>query len=374
MLRSARVRTLLFLTLVATAAGTGWVRRPGAGGLTADAVSAISGRLEAERQLQRIPGLTVAVATPTVRWSQGFGLADLERRVPAGPETVYRLASLSKPITATAVLQLAERGQLDLDAPIQSSVPGYPAKAWDLTARHLLGHQGGIRWYRGDESVSTRHYTRLADTIDVFRDDPLLFEPGTRYLYSSYGYNLLGVAVETASGRSFLDYLRDEIFEPAGMTATGVDDATATIPHRARLYRRTTVDGPIVPAVPIDTSNRIPGGGLCGTASDVAAFGLAVQQAMIVRPESREAMFRGGRLQGRRPTGYGLGWHTGRKFRARDREVWHKGNQAGTSAVLYLRPDRGLSIALLTNVEGAELLDLARQIADLVDRPIETSW
>ena len=143
-------------------------------------------------------------------------MADVENNVPAGAGTVYRLASISKPITATAVMQLVERGRVDLDAPVWKYVPAFPVKPWPVTVRQLLCHQSGVRHYRGDEISSTRHYVDLTEPLKIFKDDPLLFEPGTRTSYTTYGYNLLGAVVEAASGMKFADYLEANIFRPAG--------------------------------------------------------------------------------------------------------------------------------------------------------------
>ena len=120
---------------------------------------------------------------------------------------MYRLASVTKPITATAVLQLVEAGKVDLDAPIQRYVPAFPEKQWPVTVRHLLSHQSGIRNWTDEEFHNTRHFASIAESLAVFKDDPLLFEPGTRTQYTSLGYNLMGAVVEGVSGKPFLDYL-----------------------------------------------------------------------------------------------------------------------------------------------------------------------
>ena len=130
---------------------------------------------------------------------------------------MYRLGSIAKTVTATAVLQLAEKGKLDLDAPVQRYVPSFPVKPWPLTCRQLLAHLGGVRWYEGGEMESTQHYRSVTDALAMFKDDPLAFEPGTAFLYTSYGYNLLGAAVEGASGASYVEYVRRNVFAPAGM-------------------------------------------------------------------------------------------------------------------------------------------------------------
>lgn len=316
-----------------------------------------------------IPGLSAAVAaTGGVRLSAGYGMADVENAVPAAAATVYRLASVSKPITATAVMQLAARGKLDLDAPIQRYVPAYADKQWPVTCRQLLCHQGGVRQWTDEEFHSTRHYATLAESLDFFKNDPLVFEPGTRTLYTSLGYNLLGVAVENASGQGYVDYLRENVFTPAGMETAGIDDVFALIPHRAQGYQKTP-GGELFNSSLSDTSNRVPGGGLAATAEDVARFALALHSGALLTKEAREQMFARQRTRDGKLTGYGLGWAVGAERRRR-REVYHIGGQPRVSTVLYVLPDSGVAVVLLANLEGVggSLLDLARQVAETVMR------
>lgn len=333
-------------------------------GLPPGAVEEIGRVIRAEVERQKIPGLSAAAAVGEARWEDGFGTADVENAVPATAETVYRTASVAKPITAVAVMQLVERGKIDLDAPIQTYVPSFPEKKWPLTARHLLSHTGGVRWYRGDEINSTKHYARGVDALAIFRDDTLEFEPGTRYHYSTYGYNLLGAAIEGASQMSFMDYVNENIFEPAGMSSTRDDDPRAIIPHRAAGYRRSR-SGELRNSALSDTSNKVPGGGLCSTAGDLVAFARAFQDGKLVRPETVAQMTTMQRIRDREPIGYGLGWNLGRHDgRA---EVSHGGRQPRVTTMLYTRPDRKLAVALMCNLEGAELLTLARKVADLAE-------
>lgn len=321
--------------------------------------------VEAVMRTNSIPGLSVAVVRRGVPvWSAGYGMADLENFVPARPITVYRLASVSKPITAVAVMQLSERGALDLDASIQRYVPEYPEKPWPLTARQLLCHQGGIRNWTEEEFVSTRHYGTIAESISLFRDDPLVHEPGTHTTYSSFGYSLLGRAIETASGQRYFDYLRANVFEPADMEWTRIDDVQTIIPNRARGYRLTG-GGNILNSPLSDTSNRIPGGGLVGTVEDVARFAAALMGGALVKPDTLKVMWTPQKTRNRRATGFGLGFVIAR--RGGQREIYHTGGQSRVSTLLYMRPDRRLAVVLLTNLEGVggALLDLARQIADI---------
>src|SRR5512143_4225477 len=145
-------------------------------GLPADKLEKVERAITAEMSRLGIPGLSIAVAVDhKLQWSNGYGLADVENYVPAKAMTAYRLGSISKPITATAVMQLAERGKLDLDAPIQKYWPALPEKQWPVTARLLLGHLSGVRHYKSDaEFASTRHYSSIVEGMEMFKNDPLL--------------------------------------------------------------------------------------------------------------------------------------------------------------------------------------------------------
>ncbi len=174
--------------------------------------SAVESFLKQEMTKQGIPGLSVAmVARNKLVWSGGFGFADLEHNVAATSSTLYRIASASKPITSTAAMQLYEKGKLDLDAPVQEYVPGFPRKPWPITSRQLLQHLAGIRHYGPEEEVNTRHFGNVTASLEIFGNDPLLHEPGTNFRYTSYGFVLLGAVIEGASGMSYADYVRANI-------------------------------------------------------------------------------------------------------------------------------------------------------------------
>jgi len=332
-------------------------------------VQAIETAIDVAMRRHGIPGLSAAVTSAgALRLSAGYGMADVENSVAASPATVYRLASVSKPITAVAVLQLVEKGKLDLDAPLQRYVPGFPEKPWPVTCRHLLCHQSGVRQWTDEEFRSTRHYWSLAESVDFFKDDPLAFEPGTRTLYTSLGYSLLGAAIESASGQAYADYLRESVFVPAGMETARLDDVFALIPHRAHGYQKGP-GGELVNSALSDTSNRMAGGGIVATAEDVARFALALHAGALVTRDSREQMFTRQKGRDGRLTGYGLGW-TVDGGRGR-REVYHVGGQPRVSTVLYMRPDQDVAVVLLANLEGVSgpLLELARQAAEIALRP-----
>src|ERR1044072_756497 len=237
--------------------------------LPAEKVKQIEALVAAEMAKQKIPGLTVAVASDRqVRWSAGFGMQDLENKVAARPVTVYRLGSISKPITAVAVMQLFERGRLDLDAPVQKYCPAFPEKTWPVTIRQVLGHLSGIRHYKSDEEFnSTRFYASVTEGLNMFKDDPLLSEPGTKYNYTTHGYSVLGCVVEGASGQKFADFVAENVFKPAAMERIRVDSVADIIPNRAQGYRITD-KGVLMNSPLADNSYKVPGGGFVSTAED----------------------------------------------------------------------------------------------------------
>jgi serine beta-lactamase-like protein LACTB len=160
-----------------------------------------------------VPGISVAVVQDgELVWSQGFGMADLENSVPATSFTLFRLGSISKPITATAILQLSERGKLVLDAEVQKYCPAFPKKEWPITTRELLGHLGGIRHYNPDgkgdiPDDSAKHFASMEESLQIFAGDALVAKPGTKFHYSTYGYTILGCVLEGAASEKYVDYV-----------------------------------------------------------------------------------------------------------------------------------------------------------------------
>jgi CubicO group peptidase (beta-lactamase class C family) len=213
----------------------------------------------------------------------------------------------------------------------------------------------------------TRRYTALEEGLELFKDDPLEHEPGTKYLYSTYGYNLLGCVIEGVTERPFFEVLKESVLIPAGMTRTQPDDVQALIPNRARGYFR-DARGALLNAALADMSYKVPGGGLTGTAPDVARFGLALTSGVLLQADSVDRMLTPVAVY-EDSEGYGLGLSVGE--RSGRPEAWHTGGQEGASSVLYFRPSGGPVVAVLANQQGIEeaLLDLARRVADLVAAP-----
>lgn len=321
-----------------------------------------------------IPGLSAAIVQgDQVVWTQGFGLADAEQLTPARPETVFRIASISKPITAVAVMQLVERGLVALEDPIQKFVPSFPRKPQgEIRIRHLLTHTSGIRHYRGSEFSLAESFPTLDRAIGVFRQDPLEFAPGERYLYSTYGYNLLQGVVESVTGQTFNDYLRAAIFTPAGMSATYLERPQELVRHRARQYVRGPSPLSWLNAPYVDLSVKWAGGGLIASAGDIARFDIALNHGKLLRADTLEKMYTSGRLNDGSATGYGLGWMV--RQQGNRQFIAHSGGAMGGTTYFIREPKTRLAAVVLTNLDNvARLGDLAEQLMTLAPRPLPVS-
>src|SRR5882724_3214079 len=312
-----------------------------------------------------VPGISAAVVLQgELAWSAGYGMADLENYVPATSATLFRLGSISKPLTATAALQLVDRGKLDLDAPVQKYCSAFPQKDSPITTRELLGHLGGIRHYNKDgkgdiPEDSARHFATMQESLQVFANDPLVAKPGTKFNYSTYGYTLLGCVLEGAASQKYVDFLRENIFKPAGMAQTQADDFFAVIPRRTRWYHKDK-SGIVHNAGVLDSSYKIPGGGLISSAADMALFESAMLANKFVKRPTRDLMWTTQKTSDGKSTGYALGWGVSEKFGIHI--LAHTGGQQGTSTALALVPERRAGVVVLANMDNVDSGSLADQI------------
>ena len=320
--------------------------------------------LEALMDSEQIPGLTAAVLVDgQIIWSEGFGWADVENRIPVTPLTKMRIGSVSKSMTSAALGVLIEEGRLDLDAPVQQYVPSFPEKRYPITTRQAAGHIAGIRHYRGDEFLNSKHYDSVEAGLAIFADDSLQFEPGTDYAYSSYGWNLVSAVVEGASSERFLPFMRRHVFRPLGLRHTVADHTDSLITYRTRFYSITD-DGTLINAPYVDNSYKWAGGGFLATAEDVARFGHAMMGDGFLDPSTRETLFTSLRTRDGERTGYGLGWSVGTDDAGR-RTIGHSGGSVGGTTQLITYPEHGVVVALIANRGGVDYRDVHRHIAAL---------
>jgi CubicO group peptidase (beta-lactamase class C family) len=346
-----------------------------------------------------LPGLAVAVSKGDQVWSAGVGSADLEQNVPVDSSSLFRTASISKWMTATAAMRLAEGGKLDVDAPIQQYCPQYPQKQWPISARELMTQLSGIRHYHGangeprdtaaqrdaldalvkrEQSTQFTRYTEVVPTLDAFKDDPLLYQPGTHFLYSSLGYRVLGCVLEGAAKSPYRTLMRDLIFTPARMSTITEDDAQIITPHRVAGYAW-DASKHLIRAPFRDVSENLPGGGHLATPEDLVRFASAFNSGKLIQLKTRDRMLQRPKLIDGSDVPeappyfgmgnglyYGMGMFVG-KSASGERLLMHTGRDPGSSTELLLAPGSGIAVAVMSNVsqwDGTD--DLAKKILEIV--------
>lgn len=303
-----------------------------------------------QMKFDKTPGLTIGFIKDNFVWVKGYGFADLENKVPAKPESAYRLASVTKSMTAVAIMQLAEKKKIDLDAAVQTYVPYFPKKQWPVTVRQVLGHIGGISHYKNaEQELHIKEHKSTREAIAIFQDFDLVAEPGTRYSYSSYGYNLLGAIIESASGMSYGEYMRQNVWGPAGMTDTRMDDPQEVIPNRVRGYH--LVNGEVKNSEFVDISSRFAAGGTRSTVPDLLKFARSIIDGRLLSNDSMITATTSMSTRDGRLTNYAMGWDT-TPFNGRY-IITHSGGQQETTTLLYVLPSRKLALAIGMNYENS---------------------
>jgi CubicO group peptidase (beta-lactamase class C family) len=331
---------------------------------------ALTARLDsaAAAALASWPGVGLSVAV--VRGGdtlllKGYGRADLENDVPATPETVYRIGSITKQFTAAAIMQLVEQGKIALDDTIQRFLPDYHTQGHHVTVRELLTHTSGIKSYTslGPVWARTMRLDLSHDSlVALFQDVPFDFEPGTKFLYDNSGFYLLGMIVERVSGESYADYLEHHLFTPLGLHATRYCDERPLILHRARGYERDSTG--FVNASPLSMTQPFSAGALCSTVGDLLAWTRALDAHRPVSAASYTAMTSPATLADGSHTSYGFGLGIGAL--GDHRKVSHGGGINGFLTELDDYPEDSVTIVVLTNSESTRPSRLAEDLARLV--------
>jgi len=340
-----------------------------AAGLSQPQTDRIETLIHEAMAVHHAPGATFSVGRDNaVSWTKGFGLADVENGVAATPDTEYRSASIGKPMTATAIMELRDQGRLDIDVPIQKYCPRFPQKPWPITARDLLSHTSGIRApNETDELHNVRHFDHVSDALDIFDRDPLTMRPGTDMLYTTWGYVTLGCVLEGATGEEYRALMKRMIFDPAGMTHTRDDDPRAIIPKRARGY--IVENGALTNSAWADMSSKLPAGGWVTTAPDLVRFMNAWMSGTFVSAKTQAEMLTPYVLPRHNGTvdGYGMGWFLDDYHGMR--AGMHGGGTPEVSGIVFFVPEKKLAVAGLFNLEnipGKARIELAEAIADVI--------
>ena len=342
-------------------------------GDAAAAMAYLGDFIEHERKTSRTVGLSVSVADGSgVLWSEGFGFADEENGAPVTPATLFDLASVSKVFTATAVMQMAEDGTIDLDSPVSDYLPEFrPASRFGdtrpITVRNLLTHHSGIQpdWIKGmlyEEPVQSPDL-RFTHTAELLRDVDVCWPPEYAWAYSNLEYSLLGAIIDRCSGESFYRYMEDEV-----LSAVGMEDSTFNL--RPETYGAMSKGYAGGKPVPLLAEREVPAGGLASSAGELGLFMasyLNPADTRLLSSAARDRMYvrQNGRVARDLDFAQGIGWVLGDYgFRGVGRVVSHSGGEWSSNTLLTLLPDLDLGIAVLTNsAEGSRITEpITREI------------
>ncbi|TAI46917.1 serine hydrolase domain-containing protein [Flagellimonas allohymeniacidonis] len=314
----------------------------------------------------RIPGISITITSKEeILLQKGYGYSDMERKVPVDPKkTPFRIASISKCITAMALGKMVEEGVIQWDDSFYKHVPYYPKKKYDFTLRQLAAHTAGIRGYRGKEFALNRPYS-IKDSLQVFQNDPLVFEPGMGYLYNSYDFVLLSLAMQEASGIPFENYVQEKILIPLGMSDTSLPRKDGYESKRKnpnpQFYTKNTLG--FRNAVPVNNFYKLAGGGYLSTSDDIARLGQAIIKQELLTSATYTELLSSQTVNGK-PTYYGLGFQVsqdeyGRPF------VGHVGNSVGAYTNFFVYPNEEVVFTALINCSDPNVqqdLDSSRNL------------
>ncbi|MBM1108139.1 beta-lactamase family protein [Aurantibacter crassamenti] len=324
---------------------------------------------------KKVPGIAISVFKEGKTILQkGYGYADLESKTPINPEkTIFRIASVSKNIAATALAYLVEEGKINLDASFYDYVPYFPKKEYDFTIRQLASHTAGIRSYRGIEYGLNIPYS-IKEGIDLFKNDPLVFKPGTQYLYTSFDWVLLSLAMQELTGKPFENLVQELVLNPLGLTSTFAatnnskkdlnqivaenlnQDEFATFYSKNKLGFRK--------AITVDNYYKLAGGGYLSTVTDISKFGQSILNGEVFNETTKATFLTSEEINGVK-TYYGLGWQvsedaSGRTF------YGHVGNGVGGYSNFFVYPNEQLVFALLTNCTDPKIQEYLDQVVSLL--------
>ncbi len=288
-----------------------------------------------------------------VQWISATGFADKDQETDFDIHTEIRTASIAKSMTAIAVMQLVEKGLIDLNLPIDKYIPEFIQKhKTKITAKHILSHTSGIDAYKNSKETENKiNYPTLLDAYGVFKNRELRFEPGTEFYYTTYGYVVLGILIEKVSGMSYENYMQKNIWDKAEMTRTGIEKQEVKRQKSATLYRRDR-KGKIKTGKVNNLSNRIPGGVLYSTTSDLLKFGNALLTNSLVNEETIKLMTEHHSLE-KVNNGYGFGFYLYGKQPDEGSIYGHNGAQTGTSTQLFIIPSLKTVTIAVSNTSGA---------------------
>jgi D-alanyl-D-alanine carboxypeptidase len=308
-------------------------------------------------------GLSIGIARQgKVLLAKGYGLADVEFDVPANADTMFRIGSVTKQFTAAAIMRLVEQGKISLDDSLNKFLPDYPTQGHTVTIRHLLNHTSGIKSYTdvGEEWVKI-HPLELTheQLLALVKDRPFDFKPGEKWAYNNTAYYMLGMIIETISGKSYAQHMQDEFFTPLNLERTRYDISSDVIKNRAQGY--TIRDGVLGNDDPLGMSQPFAAGSLLSTGEELVEWSMALTAGKVVKPESFALMTTPTTLADGSREDYGFGLAID-EFENQKR-IQHGGGIHGFNSMLLWLPEPDLHVAVISNGEPIRSGKIADAIA-----------
>ncbi len=315
--------------------------------------------LKSQMQQHRIPGLTLKIIRngKTIK-TAAYGFANLELNVPAKPETVFEIGSITKQFTAAGILLLAQEGKLSVNDNISKYLKDTPASWANVTIRHLLTHTSGIKSYTGLDGFELWRHLTQEQFIQAIGKEPMDFQPGDSWKYCNTGFNLLGYIIENVSGKNYWDFMSERIFQPLGMSATTNRLPSLIIPNRASGYEQLN-------HIWINRDSNLTdvfsAGAIATTVGDLAKWNAALDGDRLLNAASKEQMWTPVKLNNGQTPKYGFGWFLDTV--EGHRNIGHGGSTSGFSASIQRFPDDRLAVIILTNTDEEIATTLAKKVA-----------
>ena len=314
-------------------------------------------------QEEIIPGASITVTKQgKIIWQGGYGYADISKKTPVDPQkTIFRVASMSKAITGVLLARLQEQKKFDWNLSLYEYVPNFPPKPFDFTIKQLAGHLAGIRSYKANEYTLNKKYS-IEEGIDLFKDDILQSAPGTKFLYSSYGINLISLAIEKCLNKKFEDIAKDEVFKPLNMWRT-FPDRGKIITDEAIPYTRTKKG--LDKATEVNNYFKLAGGGFLSTSHDIAKMGTAIERHSFLSQAVENEMLKKQCTTDDVEINYGIGWQNQRDWNGRD-YFGHTGMGVGGFGWLSVYPNEQVVIVMLFNVTDPQISIYLQRLTDFI--------
>jgi len=316
---------------------------------------------------ENIPGMAISVSkNGKIIWSEGFGYSNIALKKEVSPSrTQFRIASISKSLTAGALGNLMDNNQLDLDISLYTYLPNYPKKKYAFTIRQIGGHLAGIRHYNGREFVLNKKMS-ITEGLDIFKDDPLLHKPGSKYRYSTYGWNLLSEVIQVIAKTPFNEYMQKSIFDPLKMSSTTLDLSDSEMPNRTQFYNKKS-RAQIIIGPEVSNEHKVAGGGFVSTSEDLIRFGNEIISPKILGQLSVGELLKPQKISDGKSTGYGVGFGISNTPKGTPKYS-HSGGGIGATTMLMMYPEEQVVIVVLTNLSNASIRDLCKKLETIFIR------